>query len=131
MGKKLGVSAVAVCQWKAEWKKSGRNGLLSGHYGPASKLSPKKEKEVRKKILKGAEANGFSGDFWTLGRITSAVKTWTGVLYQERSVWHVLKRLGFSCQKPSKRAVERDEKVIRTWTKELWPQIKKGASKTA
>jgi transposase len=131
MGKKLGVSAVAVCQWKAEWKKSGRNGLLSGQYGPASKLSPKKEKEVRKKILKGAEANGFSGDFWTLGRITSAVKTWTGILYQERSVWHVLKRLGFSCQKPVKRAAERDEKAIREWRQKTWVLLKKGASKTA
>ena len=131
IAQKLGVSPIAIYQWKASWKREGRKGLLAVRDGPASKLSPKKEKEVRKKILKGAEANGFSGDFWTLGRITSAVKTWTGVLYQERSVWHVLKRLGFSCQKPSKRAVERDEKVIRTWTKELWPQIKKGASKTA
>ena len=130
IGKKFDVSQVAVYQWKTAWKKQGSNGLKAGRYGPASKLSVKKETTISKKILQGAEAHGFSGDFWTLARITSAVRTWTGVLYQDRSVWHVLKRLGFSCQKPVKRAVERDEKAIKTWLSTSWPEVKKGALKT-
>lgn len=131
IAQKLNVSSVAVHQWKVLWNKKGVNGLKAGRYGHPSKLSPKKEKKVRKKILQGAEAHGFSGDYWTLNRITKAVHSWTQVAYEERSVWHLLKRLGFSCQKPVKRAVERDEKAIRTWTREIWPQIKKKASETA
>lgn len=127
---KLGVSGPSVHDWKVRWKKHGEAGLRAGKYGPVSRLSPKKEKILRKKILEGAEAHGFPGDFWTLGRITSAVERWTKVHYQERSIWHVLRRLGFSCQKPIRRAVERNEKDIRTWTKEIWPGIKKGALKT-
>ncbi len=131
IGKKLGVSFIAIHQWKTAWQEKGLAGLKAGRYGPAPKLSLPEEKLVRQKIIQGAETHGFSGDFWTLNRITKAVKSWTGVLYQDRSVWHVLKRLGFSCQKPVKRAVERDEKNIRTWTREIWPQLKKGVLKTA
>lgn len=131
IGKKIGVSSIAVHQWKVVWQKEGVKGLRARHYGHPTKLSPKKEHEVKKKILEGAGAHGFPGDYWTLSRITQAVSTWTHVTYEDRSIWHLLRRLGFSCQKPVRRAVERDEKSIRTWTKEIWPQIKKGASKTA
>lgn len=130
IARKFGVSSIAVHQWKVAWKKKGVLGLKAGHYGHPSKLPLPKEKMVKKKILEGAEAHGFSGDFWTLSRITSAMQKWTGVGYRDRSVWHVLKRLGFSCQKPVKRAVERDEKAIQTWTGEIWPQIKKRALET-
>jgi len=131
IGKKLGVSGVAVHQWKVAWSQKGVVGLLAGRYGHPSKMSLKKEKDVRKKILQGAEASGFPGDYWTLSRITQAISKWTHITYEDRSVWHLLKRLGFSCQKPVRRAMERDEKSIRTWTNEIWPEIKKGASKMA
>lgn len=131
IAKKLDVSSIAAHQWKVAWKEKGVAGLKAGRYGHPSKLSPSKEKAVRQKILQGAETSGFAGDYWTLNRITQAVKSWTGVLYQDRSVWHVLKRLGFSCQKPAKRAVERDERAIRVWQQKIWPEIKKRALKTA
>lgn len=130
IGAKLGVSPIAVHQWKAAWKQSGQAGLFAGKYGPVSLLSPKREQVVSRKILQGAAAHGFSGDFWTLARLTHAVRSWTGVIYRERSVWHVLRRLGFSCQKPVKRAVERDEQAIATWLSTTWTEVKKGDLKT-
>lgn len=130
IGAKLGVSSIAVHQWKVAWREQGVAGLKAGHYGPTPRLSPKRGQEVSRKILQGAEAHGFSGDFWTLSRLTTAVKSWTGVVYRDRSVWHVLRRLGFSCQKPVKRALERDEKAIKTWLSTTWPEVKKGALKT-
>lgn len=130
IGVKLGVSPIAVHQWKAAWRKRGRAGLTAGRYGPVPLLSPNREQVVSRKILQGAEAHGFSGDFWTLSRLTRAVQNWTGVAYRERSVWHVLHRLGFSCQKPVKRALERDEKAVRQWLSTTWPEVKKGGLKT-
>jgi len=131
IAEKLGVSSPSIHAWKVAWKERGEKGLHSGEYGPASRLSKRDERVVRRKILKGASVYGFSGDFWTLARLTSAIKQWTGVEYEDRSVWHVLHRLGFSCQKPVKRALERDEKAIRTWLNETWPTIKKRASNMA
>lgn len=131
IAEKLGVSGPSVHEWKVAWKKSGRDGLKAGHYGRVSRLTSKKEALVRRNILKGAGEQGFSGDFWTLKRLTVGIKRWTGIAYEDRSVWHVLKRLGFSCQKPIKRARERDEEAIQTWLAETWPKVKKGASRMA
>ena len=130
IGDKLSVSREAVGQWYRIWEKEGVTGLKQGKYGRVSKLTRKQERTIQKDILKGAQKAGYSGDFWTLERITDYIKKKTGVLYQERSVWHTLERFGFSCQVPQRRARERNEKAISTWVKETWPKIKKGASKT-
>jgi len=127
IGAKLGVSGPTVHEWKVFWKKKGIAGLKAGVYGRVSRLSKQEEKLVRKQILKGAGAFGFSGDFWTLKRLSISVRRWVKVDYKDRSIWHVLKRLGFSCQKPARRARERDEKAITTWMTTTWPVIKKGA----
>ena len=127
IGAKLGVSGPTVHEWKVFWKKKGIAGLKAGVYGRVSRLSKQEEKFVRKQILKGAGAFGFSGDFWTLKRLSISVRRWVKVDYKDRSIWHVLKRLGFSCQKPARRARERDEKAITTWMTTTWPVIKKGA----
>lgn len=124
---KLGVSGPSIHAWKAAWKHAGIAGLRAGRYGRVSKLSPAQETQVQKKILKGAEAAGFPGDFWTLKRLTLSVKRWTRKEYKDRSIWHLLKRLGFSCQKPVRRAVERDELAIQTWVADTWPKVKRGA----
>lgn len=131
IGEKLGVSGPTVHDWKVMWKKKGSKGLRAGRYGRVSRLSPKDERLIRKHILEGALSHGFSGDFWTLKRLTIGVKRWTNTTYEDRSVWHVVKRLGFSCQKPVKRARERDEKAVATWCAETWPKVKKGASAVA
>ena len=129
IGERLGISREAVGQWQRIWQKEGIAGLRQGQYGRVSKMTAQQEKAIQKDILKGAEKAGYSGDFWTLERITNHIKKKTGVEYQARSVWHTLERFGFSCQIPQRRAREKDEKAISTWVKETWPKIKKGASK--
>ena len=131
IGEKLGISGPSIHAWKVAWQTNGIRGLRHGTYGARSRLSKKDEGKLRREIVRGAEVHGFSGDFWTLERLTIAVKRWSGVRYEERSVWHILKRLGFSCQKPTKRALERDEDAIRTWLTTTWPRVKKGASRMA
>nr|WP_241670846.1 winged helix-turn-helix domain-containing protein [Streptomyces lavendulae] len=43
------------------------------------------------------------------------------------SVWRLLTgRLGWSLQRPERRAVERDEPEIARWIAHEWPRIKKG-----
>jgi transposase len=40
-------------------------------------------------------------------------------------VWKILRQLGWSCQRPAGRALERDEKAIQRWKKARWPELKK------
>ena len=124
---KLGVSRAAVCQWHGKWLKEGQRGLLRKKYGRVPMLTPAQEKQLQQDILGGALKFGYTTDCWTLKRITAHIRKKTGMVYKDRSVWFVMRRFGFSCQKPERRARERDEKAIATWLADTWPKIKKGA----
>ena len=54
-----------------------------------------------------------------------------GVRYHEAHVWRILRQLGWSCQRPTGRALERDEEAIRYWKRVRWPQLKKSALRAA
>lgn len=127
IAEKFGVTRSAVYQWKEKWKREGMNGLKKGSYGRVSKLTVKQEKEIQKDIAKGAKKCGYDTDFWTIKRIADHIKKKTRVVYQDRSLWHTLRRFGFSCQKPERRSRERNERAIATWLAVTWPSIKKGA----
>src|SRR3990167_7438302 len=49
-----------------------------------------------------------------------------GVSYGPTGVWRLLVHdLGWSCQKPERRAIQRDEEYIAHWKKAVWPRLKK------
>lgn len=124
--KRFDVSSTTAREWRARWK----NGTLkAGHQGASSKLTLEQKKEVAKHILSGPRAAGYATELWTLGRITALILKTQKIHYKPRSVWHVLHAIGFSCQKPARRAKERDEKKIRDWKMIEWPRLlKKGLS---
>ncbi|MFO0499568.1 MAG: winged helix-turn-helix domain-containing protein [Betaproteobacteria bacterium] len=45
--------------------------------------------------------------------------------YSNTGCWELLGNLGFSPQKPEKRALQRDEQAISTWKRKGWPALKK------
>jgi transposase len=77
------------------------------------------------RLLKGAKANGFSTDLWTCSRIAELIERRYGVRYHVDHIPRLMASLGWSCQKPEVRAVERDEQAIQTWVSKDWPRIKK------
>jgi transposase len=49
----------------------------------------------------------------------------TGVRYHLGHLWAVLhQRLGWSVQRPVRRAAERNQQAIRQWVEQDWPRIK-------
>lgn len=124
----LSVSHEAARQWHAAWKQRGMAGLKSaGRPGVKAKLSSTQEQRVVEALLTGPQAFGYQTDFWTLKRIATVTKKVAGVRYtNDRSLWHVLQRLGWSAQKPETQAKERNERAIRRWVREEWPRIKRG-----
>lgn len=124
----LQVSHEASRQWHAAWTQNGMAGLKStGRPGVKAKLSSTQEQQVVQALLTGPQTFGYQTDFWTLERIAAVTKKVTGVRYaNDRSLWHVLHRLGWSAQKPETQAKERNERAIRRWVRDDWPRIKKG-----
>ncbi|MFE2561850.1 winged helix-turn-helix domain-containing protein [Streptomyces sp. NPDC059352] len=80
---------------------------------------------------RGAQAHGFEADLWTLERVGVVVERVTGVSLSRASVWRLLTgRLGWSLQRPERRAVERDESEIARWIAHGGPRIKEGGEHT-
>ena len=125
VARQLEVSAQAVSVWHARWKAGGPEALYSrGPSGPTPRLSDAQLATVEQTLLKGATANGFTGELWTLERIALVIERLTGVRYHPAWVWALLHhRLGWSVQRPRRRAAERDQAAIDRWVKKRWPRI--------
>jgi transposase len=125
VARQLGVSAQAVSVWHARWRAGGVEALHSrGPSGPGPRLSDQQLAEVEQALLKGATANGFTGELWTLERVAVVIERLTGVRHHPAWVWALLHhRLGWTVQRPKRRAAERDQAAIDRWVKERWPRI--------
>jgi transposase len=114
-----------VSGWHAAWQRGGTDALRSrGPTGPAPRLSDQQLARVEQALLEGATANGFVGELWTLARIAAVIQRLTGVRHHPAHVWALLRhRLGWSVQRPVRRAAERDQDAIDRWVAEDWPRI--------
>jgi transposase len=99
--------------------------VSKGPAGPKSKLTVEQTQQVTQALLTGPAAYGYKTALWTLPRVASLIEDLTGVGYHPGHVWRLLGASGFSCQRPERRAVERDEKAIRRWQRTDWPALKK------
>src|SRR5215470_11621177 len=82
VARQLGVSHQVVSDWRKAWRHGGRAALRGkGRAGRPRKLSPTQLKKVEKALKKGAEANGYTGDLWTLPRAAEVIEQVTGVSY--------------------------------------------------
>ena len=123
----LGVSAESASEWHRLWSTGGRGALAgAGRAGRLPKLPDGHLGEVVEALKKGPRENGFPTDLWTLGRVAEVIETVTGVRYGTTQTWRILReRLGWSRQRPARRALERNDGAIANWVANDWPRIKK------
>ena len=123
---KLGVSRQSVSRWAATMEAEGAVGLRkAGRAGRRPGLDEAQRRKLIKALEAGALLAGYGTDLWTLKRVGRLIEEQTGLRYSESGVWHVLANLGFSCQRPVGRALERDEAAIEQWKRKRWPALKK------
>ena len=127
----VGVHRQSVSRWARELKQSGVRGLRKAkHTGRPPKLSPDQLRDLESALKRGPEALGFATGLWTASRVRDLIESRTGVRYHPDHVLRILRRLNWSCQRPSGRALERDEAAIGRWKRYRWPQIKKKRSRS-
>ena len=103
----LGIGTTTLSTWLKRYKLEGVSYLEPSKIGGHKKsfLSKVREEKLSEILLtKTAEEYGFQGGFWTYKRIGAVIKEEFGVSYKERSIGDLLKRIGFSWQKPQKKA---------------------------
>ncbi len=129
VARQLGVSRQAASRWFALWQAKGKEGLRGAKQtGRPCKLSQDQLLEVERLLLQGPQAHGYATALWTLKRIAKVIRKNFRVRFHPGHVWRLLGQLSWSCQRPERRARERNEKAIRRWLRHDWPRIKKRPS---
>ena len=128
VARELEVSRQSVSRWHAEWSEKGSGGLKkAARAGRPPLLSAKDLRRVASALEKGPRSNGYATDLWTLRRVAEVIEETTGVAYHPGHVWKILRtQLGWSRQRPARRAKERDDEAIARWVNKDWPRIKRG-----
>jgi len=133
MGNTLSAAAIAVSasvssvfRWRQAYQAKGMAGLRSRPTpGRPPRLSSSQKSELERILLKGPLEAGYRTDLWTLRRVAEVIEKHFGVVYHPCHVWKILVGMRWSCQKPERRALQRDEEAIAHWRRYRWPHIKK------
>jgi transposase len=126
VARRVGVDRRSVRRWKAAARKHGEAGVRARDApGRPPRLKLTQKRRLEGLLLKGPLASGFDTDLWTCPRVAEVIKQRFGVDYHVDHVGRLLHDLGWSPQKPARRAVERDEQAIRRWIREDWQRVKK------
>lgn len=124
----LGVSTQAIHKWK---KLAANGGGLNGlkakpQHVPVSRLSDAQRRKLKGILLKGAAKAGFPTDLWTCERVAEVVQREFDVSYHPGHLSRILHDMGFTPQKPMRRAREHDQVAADEFRKTKWASIKKG-----
>lgn len=125
----LDVDRRSVRRWKAAVAHQGASAIKArAASGRPPKLNARQKSRLESLLLKGAQAAGFPTELWTCSRVARLIRSRFGIVYHEDHVGRLLHGLGWSPQRPQRRAAERDEALIGQWVKASWPAIKKKPS---
>lgn len=132
VARRLGVTRQSVSRWAKTIAEHGRKGLRrAGRAGRPPQLTPADLHRVKRALKAGPEAQGYATALWTVARVAKLVETTCGVRFGKTRVWQFLRAVGWSCQRPTGQARERDEAAIRRWKRVEWPRLKKTLPPTA
>ena len=126
VARRVGATRQSVNRWHREARTTKSSKPKSRKRpGRPSLLSTAKQRRLAKALKRGAYANGYAEDYWTLDRIAHVIWNLFGIRYRTSSVWYLMQRVGWSSQKPQRRSLARNEQEIAHWKHYVWPQIKK------
>jgi transposase len=126
IARRIGCNPSSVLRWRNALNSSGVDALKAKPApGRPPKLTEKQKAKLVKLLAQGAMAHGYRTELWTTQRIATVIERRLGVRYHRNHVGKLLHQLGWSHQKPERRAVERDETAIAEWKRTVWPAVKK------
>lgn len=130
VARRVKVHRQSVSRWARQMDEKGLRGLKqAGRAGRKPQLRGEDLRRIERRLKRGPKALGYATELWTAARVAHLIEEECGVHYHPGHVWRLLRRMGWSCQRPSGRARERDEAAIAEWKRERWPEIKKKPKK--
>jgi transposase len=122
----LGVNRNSLYRWRQQ-AKDGRDGLAAKpHRGPTPRLSTTQLAELERLLEQGAQAHGWSNALWTAARVAKLIERHFHETFHPDHVRRFLRaRLGWTSQKPKRKARERDDDEVARWLAQEFPRILK------
>ena len=118
----LGVTPSSLSRWRRLAKRA--TGLNAKPVpGRTPRLRADQLGNLEALLNQGAVAHGWANHLWTAKRVAVLIKRHFGVDYHPEHARKVLKRLGWTCQKPQKHARECNDKEVERWLADDWPRI--------
>jgi len=126
IARRIGCHASSVMRWRNALQSGGQKALNAKPApGRPPRLILKQKKQLARLLAQGAMAHGYRTELWTTQRIAHLIERRLGVKYHRNHVGKLLHQIGWSHQKPERRAVERNAPAIETWKRTVWPRVKK------
>ena len=126
VARRVGVHRQSLNRWARQLAEGGTAGLKkAGRAGRKPRLTPRDIEKIKAGLKRGPDSLGYATTLWTAWRVADLIKRKCGIRYHPGHVWKVLRALGWSCQRPTGRALERNEAALQHWKKERWPELKK------
>jgi transposase len=126
IARRIGCDASSVMRWRNALQLGGQEALKAKPApGRPPRLTLKQKKKLIHLLTQGAMAHGYRTELWTTQRIADLIERRLGIRYHRNHVGKLLHQIGWSHQKPERRAVERDDAAIEEWKRSVWPRVKK------
>ena len=124
----LGISLTAVGKWYRKYKKYGTEALVIKKrgikLGSKSKLSPNRMDVLKIALVKYTPDDlGLGFSLWTRKAIQSLLSQVWRIKVDLTTISRYMKKIGFTPQKPIKRAYEQNPKAVKKWLSETYPKI--------
>src|SRR5262245_43213216 len=119
----LGVHPKTIAKWVRAARTPG--GLdAKPHPAPIPGRSATDLRRLEALLAQGAKAHGWPNHLWTAARVARLIGRHFGRDYHPEHVRKILKRrLGWTSQKPRRRARERNDKEVARWVGDEFPRI--------
>ena len=128
----VGVARQTAYTWKAVLDEGGIDALRAmPARGRPARLDERQLQALGRMLLDKPTDHGFGTELWTLKRVGALIERQYGVKFSQTQIWRILGGLGFSVQKPERRAIERDEEAVQTGKRKTWPGLKKKPAQRA
>jgi len=125
----LGVRTPSIHRWRRMAQKP--HGLEARPLpGPTPRLSTYHLRKLERLLRQGAKKHGWPNELWTADRVARLIQQRLGISFHPEHVRKILKqRLGWTSQKPKRKARERNDKEVERWKGDELPRILREAWK--
>jgi len=126
IARRLKVHRSGVPIWIQHWNEYGEEGLWEGHRsGRPTELSLSQREQLADILDSGPVAYGLETGIWTSPVISRVIAEEFNRHYHPGHVRKMLKRLGYSVQRPTTRLVQADPVEKSRWVRYTYPRLKK------